>query len=230
MRAPHYNACRSARVGREGVGLSYDKTEDDDPEGESAQPPPGDLPPGWEQRSVAGPKATPGPRYSPRRSTDPVAPLPEVGSPLPPPRGRIRAWVWVAAGILVAALVGFGIRAVLPDAGTVGDAPTAPVAGGDLGVGDSVEGVVDGGAVRFAVSLARDQRVRIDVRATSDGFDPFLSVYGPDAYLIGANDDAEAGTLDSRLVVLPQVDGVHEVEVRGWFVTEGSFTLTVTAA
>ncbi|MDP8994453.1 MAG: caspase family protein [Pseudomonadota bacterium] len=113
------------------------------------------------------------------------------------------------------------LAAVLGASSLPASAQQQPEAARPLAVGASVTGVLTPSDSRRASGKFADDYLlsgrrgeRVELRLSSEDFDPYLLVTGPDAFSIANDDDADGdGTLDSRLVISLPADGAYRVLV-----------------
>jgi C-terminal processing protease CtpA/Prc len=104
--------------------------------------------------------------------------------------------------------------------------------GGEIAVGDEVEGdIPDGGRISFALPVEEGQVLDITAFADDDGLDTYLRVYDTDGNLLLENDDLESPDTDAGFDDLEiPADMTLHIEVASYGDEQGgAFTLVVEA-
>jgi len=124
-----------------------------------------------------------------------------------------RAWFGLALG---AALVAAGSWAAAQEGQTARTPARAPAsiaagqdAGGELTPNDSQR---QSGKYEDVYTVQARRGERLDLRLSSQDFDPYLVVTGPQGFTL-ANDDEGGGSTDSRLILEFPADGAYRVSV-----------------
>ena len=86
----------------------------------------------------------------------------------------------------------------------------------------------------FEIELGAGETVTVTVEADAAAtLDPVVTVFDPDVFEIGTNDDAPAAanlgsTRDSQLTVVTQVAGLHFIDIESWLGgSSGAYTVTI---
>lgn len=184
----------------------------------------------------------PAPPIAPLRRDIPPEPAPEpappMAAPLPPPPPQRRSSltpILILAIILLGAAVGAlyawqqgwfappaeeqtdNRSAPLPEPQREPASPTLP----EIQPGGTVSGLLtsnderrSGGGYQDSFTLAGRRGQRLELRLSSGDFDPLVEITGP-GFRASNDDDADAGTRDSRLVVTLPRDGTYRINVAG---------------
>ena len=101
---------------------------------------------------------------------------------------------------------------------TAGPAALAQNGGTSLAPGQSVTGEISPNDAQRQSGKYEDVYVvqgrrgaRIDLRLSSDDFDPYLLVTGPEGFSLSNDDEAGGGSVNSRLVLEFPADGAYRV-------------------
>jgi hypothetical protein len=141
----------------------------------------------------------------------------------------VRSWVGDASGDFTLSVSGAGGS----DGGSLGgllggsssDSTSDAAQGGDLSVGDSIEGTADNNTPEFSVALSEGQSVQIDI--VSEDFDTYLELLDSNGSIIDENDDGGDG-LNSRLFFTAPASDTYIIRVRAFGGdATGDFTVSV---
>lgn len=111
------------------------------------------------------------------------------------------------------------------------------VSGGALAVGQTVSGnlvagdaTLDSGEFIDTWTVRGRRGEQLDIRLTSTAFDPYVAISGPDGFSDFNDDDADAGSRDSRLRVTLPHDGEYTIAATSYEPGEsGAYRLAVLA-
>lgn len=105
---------------------------------------------------------------------------------------------------------------------------------GSVRLGQSVSGTLqtgdalaDSGEFRDAYTLNGRRGQQIEVRLQSGAFDPYVAIFGPGDFSEFNDDDAENGTLNSRMLVTLPADGAYTIMATSYGAGQGAYTLSV---
>lgn len=129
-------------------------------------------------------------------------------------------------------------RLTLAAVGSGADEPRAPApAGAALAIGQTVAGELVRGDARLdsgefidTWTLHGRRGQQLDIRLTSAAFDPYVAISGPGGFSDFNDDDADAGSRDSRLRVTLPADGEYTIGATSYEPGEsGAYRLAVVA-
>ena len=99
---------------------------------------------------------------------------------------------------------------------------------GDLGMGQTMSGVLEDGGIHYwSFTGAAGQTVIVTVEPGSDGFDVTLAIVGSDGNVLSEIDDGFSGEPETLSVALP-ADGTYIARVSSFAFVGGPYTITAT--
>ncbi|MEQ1618053.1 MAG: caspase family protein [Terricaulis sp.] len=112
---------------------------------------------------------------------------------------------------------------------------TAIASSGAVRIGQSLsgalqngDGLADAGQLRDVYTLNGRRGQQIEVALQSDAFDPYVAIFGPDDFNDFNDDDAENGTLNSRLLVTLPADGAYTILATSYAAgQQGAYNLSI---